>query len=546
MAECGFFGTLVHENVLTKVIQDIARRAMFVPNDDIDMFIEQKETGLPLDSVKFIMHIFLAIPLGVVHAYLPSGRCRHLYNLLIGVAVAQFLFAEAWINVGIVALLTRIVLAIVPRKMTGIVSFVLVMAFMVGTMAERLSCAWLSYKMDYTGAQMMATIKLTTFAFNYSDGKDSRSKEKRKNDLALAKTNFDKKNAEGDKRDPSALRRLKGTVQRLQTCWDTAPDLLTYFGWTYQFSGYPVGPAIELREYVRGCEDHPSNVSSALPATAKFVTGFLFLALFKTLGAFFPVGAAADWSCTFDGCTNVASNVPFGVLNLPGGSILSPKFAEAPFVHRLGYLFVAGFIVRVRYYFAWLTAEAAFNVAGFGYTPGSKSSAFFGAFKQWNGMANVDIYALETSTDMKLMRFWNFKTQRWLVSCVFKRVPSSTTVRTFATYFISALWHGIYPGYYACFIGAALITTFTNDFHRKLPGKGALFEDNASIVGFICKLFKWVITFMGMDFVVLGLLFLSIEHTYVAMRSVNFYMGPMVLAIAAVFKFVPNPKKKKA
>ena len=40
--------------------------------------------------------------------------------------------------------------------------------FMVGTMVERLSCDYLSYKMDYTGSQMMITIKLTSFAWFYT------------------------------------------------------------------------------------------------------------------------------------------------------------------------------------------------------------------------------------------------------------------------------------------------------------------------------------------------------------------------------------------
>eukprot|EP00940_MAST-03C_sp_MAST-3C-sp2_P000030 g30.t1 len=546
MEECGAFGSFVHDNAVTEVLKQVARGTMIVPVELVDAGIADLNLGIPLDSVKFITHILMAMPLGVIHAYLPVGKSRHLYNLFIGVVVAQFLFAEAWINVGLAALLTRLIISLLPQKATGIVTFIIIMIFMVGTMAERLSCAWMSYKMDYTGAQMMATIKLTTFAWNYSDGKKGRNKAER--EKVLAEKRDELKRLKSQKEfSKTAARKVKGAIGRLEGCWDEVPDILTYMGWAYQFSGYPVGPAIELREYIRGCESNPSKQSASriLPATSKFFAGLGFLVLFKSLGALFPVGAAADWTCTFDGCvpTGVTSD-PAGILDLPGGSVLSPAFGDKSFPSRFLYMLVAAVIVRARYYFAWLTAEAAFNVAGFGYSPDSKTSSFFGLFKEWDGMANVDIYSLETSTDMKLMRFWNLKTQRWLVSCVFKRVPSSSTVRMIATYFISALWHGIYPGYYVCFLGAAFITTCTGDFNSKLPGRGLLFEGNKTAMEFLSKILKWLLTFASMSFVVLGLLFLSLEHTYVAQKNMSFYLYPLLVGVAVIFKFIPKPKKK--
>ena len=73
--------------------------------------------------------------------------------------------------------------------------------FMVGTMVERLSCDYLSYKMDYTGSQMMATIKLTSFAWFYTDG--SSNPEAMKKELAEMKASLRvraKLNTDADKR----------------------------------------------------------------------------------------------------------------------------------------------------------------------------------------------------------------------------------------------------------------------------------------------------------------------------------------------------------
>merc|ERR1712091_365706 len=107
--------------------------------------------------------------------------------------------------------------------------------------------------------------------------------------------------------------------------------------------------------------------------------------MYQVGGMFFPVGAPQDWDCTyFGGCNAARELTPAGVLGLPGGSVLSAEFGALPFYTRLLYLFAVGICIRFRFYFAWLVGEAAYNMAGFGYTPDSKDSAFFGWFEQWN------------------------------------------------------------------------------------------------------------------------------------------------------------------
>ena len=249
----------------------------------------------------------------------------------------------------------------------------------------------------------------------------------------------------------------------------------------------------------------------------------------------------------------MSNELPQGILNLPGGNILSSEFASNSFIVRILYLFVAGIIVRARYYFAWLTAEGAFNLAGFGYDSNAKEngpSAFFNLFPKWNTMANVDIVRLETSTTLKLMTLWNFKTQRWLVSTVYKRVLEafpgvSRTVPVMATYFISALWHGIYPGYYVCFMGAAFASVTLPGFYKKFPGDGDHLSLKGGFVSILGRVIKWLVTFAVLDFVVLGLLFLSLDHTYAAQQAFYFYMYPLVTVLMVVFMLVPKSKKKK-
>lgn len=42
--------------------------------------------------------MLIAIPLGFVFAALPSATAKHLFSLVVGVAVAQFVFASQWVH----------------------------------------------------------------------------------------------------------------------------------------------------------------------------------------------------------------------------------------------------------------------------------------------------------------------------------------------------------------------------------------------------------------------------------------------------------------
>ena len=53
----------------------------------------------------------------------------------------------------------------------------------------------------------------------------------------------------------------------------------------------------------------------------------------------------------------------------------------------------------------------------------------------------------------------------WLRLCVYERVGSHATV---ATYAISSVWHGFYPGYYLTFAGGAFFTICARKARRCL------------------------------------------------------------------------------
>ena len=61
------------------------------------------------------------------------------------------------------------------------------------------------------------------------------------------------------------------------------------------------------------------------------------------------------------------------------------------------------------------------------------------------------------STSLKvLLDNWNISTTLWLRHVVYVRMPFLNTLSVF---FISALWHGFYPGYYFTFFTASFFIT---------------------------------------------------------------------------------------
>ena len=85
--------------------------------------------------------------------------------------------------------------------------------------------------------------------------------------------------------------------------------------------------------------------------------------------------------------------------------------------------------------------------------------------KGWRGVENVDIIGFETAPNVQLLsRSWNKRTQGWLERYTYKRTGNSLL----ATYFISALWHGLYPGFFIFFMSVPIFTNIEREMKAKV------------------------------------------------------------------------------
>ena len=119
------------------------------------------------------------------------------------------------------------------------------------------------------------------------------------------------------------------------------------------------------------------------------------------------------------------------------------------------FLFISLGFNRSKYYFAWKNAQGSCNTWYAGFEGHEKEYQKDAAIQGWELTNNVDLLRCETASNVQMgTKFWNKKTALWLNRYVYARSGGSLA----ATYFMSAFWHGFYPGYYMFFMSLPLLT----------------------------------------------------------------------------------------
>ncbi|KAJ3613070.1 hypothetical protein NHX12_019326, partial [Muraenolepis orangiensis] len=137
---------------------------------------------------------------------------------------------------------------------------------------------------------------------------------------------------------------------------------------------------------------------------------------------------------------------------IPVERSIDPSFVtSAPFYQQVLYLYLAMLALRPKYYFVWTLADAINNAAGFGFNGYKKDGS-----PRWDRVSNLKIMDIEFATSFKMfLDSWNIQTALWLKRVCYERCPINPTA---ATFLLSAIWHGVYPGYYLTFLTGTAMT----------------------------------------------------------------------------------------
>ncbi|CDR88121.1 related to ALE1-broad-specificity lysophospholipid acyltransferase [Sporisorium scitamineum] len=380
----------------------------------------------PVDYIKLFSCLLAAFPLAAMFPYLPSPAAKHLYSL-----VVSFIFFVPVLNLysGFLqlvgsALVTYFICKFkVGGKNMGWLVFALQMGHLTYNHAVRKFGGIPLSTIEITAMQMVAVMNLTTFAWDCYDGQ-IRTAEQCDN-------------------------------SQKQSRITEMPSVLEFLGYAFYFPGVLIGPATRFCDYKAWSTGElyasPKGKEKAVTAPS-LPQGRLYasaISLFAGLG-FMAIYSVFAPAYSYE-----------KLIGLHGAS------GHLAWYQKLLWIQVAGFMARTKYYGIWSLTDGACILSGLGYNGVDVKTGK----TKWNRCRNIDIPKIEFANNWKeLLDHWNMNTNVWLRNNVYKRIARPGKKpgfkSTMTTFFTSAFWHGLEPGYYLSFILAGFMQSAARQLRR--------------------------------------------------------------------------------
>ncbi|CAH0480332.1 unnamed protein product [Peronospora belbahrii] len=303
------------------------------------------------------------------------------------------------------------------------------------------------------------------------------------------------------------------------------PALIPYFGFVFFFPTYLAGPAFEYKDYITWMKEI---------RVAPFLVHLrnLFVILISAAGFFMSLQFSVE-------------------------EIDSPSFyPKSSWAVRCLYMCVRVVLFRFRFYLAWSLAEAASAAAGVGYVQETGN---------WNGITNNDLLCVETPTNFRVaINNWNIGVARWINTYIYQRVGLSksgkpTILSTMASFFVSALWHGLSPGYYLFFLSGGIYIEVGKHLRRHLRPYFHYTEDRnahshaiflsyfngtSHPLAFLYDVSGVLLTWMAMQYVGVAFEIMDVRRCLAIWSS--WYFLPHVVSISLLVFFYLFPQRRIA
>ncbi|XP_069814036.1 lysophospholipid acyltransferase 1 isoform X2 [Dendropsophus ebraccatus] len=329
---------------------------------------------------------------------------------------------------------------------------------------------------DFSGPLMIVTQKITTLAFQLHDGMC-------KNPDMLSK-------------------------QQLQDSIKRKPTFLEYISYHLNFMSILAGPCSNFNEYVGFIEGQHlrskllevkgkkctlfTDPSPNKAVIRKLITCAVSLIFFLTVSKAFPL--------TY---------------------MLEDKFIdESPLLWKLIYLYISTMSCKPKYYFAWTLADAVNNAAGYGFNGIDKDGNF-----RWDLINNLNIMNIELASSFKMyIDNWNIQTAVWLKRVCYDRAPK---YRTGLTFLLSAVWHGVYPGYYYTFLTGVPVMWVA----RRMRNIFRHYFISSKLTKIFYDIITWIVTQLAISYTVAPFFLLATGPTIKLYKSLYFYFHIVILIL---------------
>lgn len=212
-----------------------------------------------------------------------------------------------------------------------------------------------------------------------------------------------------------------------------------------------------------------------------------------------------------------------------GSFLATAEYDKKTFLYKLCYAIATTKVSVMKYQAVWLIAEGSCIISGLGYNGRSADGRV-----RWDGCSNVHLLLFECAYRFQhVIDAFNLKTNQWMFRYLYKRLRflGNKLLSHFLTLAFVALWHGIEPGFFLCFIGEFAVIVMEQQlfsFCRRVIQTS--FEDFPPLFKISVILFGVCLRLSGVAFFLVPFLLRRLDLSHKAWLSL-YYIGPVVLGI---------------
>lgn len=418
--------------------------------------------------------------------------------------MGYFVFGHHLIHSIVSSTIVYLILTFLPRQYARHIVLAFALSYVSLGHIYRMMVDYLGWSLDFTGPQMLLTLKFTFYAYDL-------------NDMYRSEENIAKME-----------KALADHVRKSRLLY--LPSALQYYSYMFWYGTFLAGPTLCPRQHFEFV-DMTAFPDGKVPS-GSYLQGFSIMGY----GFLMAVGTVVQ-----------------GAL-LPPSYLLTNEWAQSGMLYKMAFLWASSSLQRCTYYFAWLLAEGENIISGMGFngvdakaTEKAKASGKNIVVYRWDAASNVRPLALESATSIKeVTENWNLGADRWLRYYIYLRLQKPfSAYAMYITYVASAFWHGFYPGYYATFVLAAFVTEMFRGIFRKIRSRMMLPDGKQHSWAY--AILSRLLTTYALSYTFTGFLVLSWERLMHIYSSLYFHGHIICIGLVVLLAYViPMPPKKKA
>jgi len=477
--------------------------------------------SLTQDQHRFLTANMVGLSLALPYRYIPR-YLRNEFNYIPGILMVYYCFGRQSNMLVLFSAISYAICRYVPREYVQRVTMCSSLAFLSYAHLSRQMLDYGGYVLDISGPFMIAVQKMTSLGYCLYDG--------RRKEVEKARLSEDDRNETRREVNNNYEESYKNSTRLVQST-DSTASVSSVIG-----AASNIHKPISKHHNEQMLEEQRRYAVKTVPSFNEFM-GYFFhfpsvlcgpIMYFSDYSEF--VNAPEDKELPkgrhLAAAKKIAISISCAIMHLT----LNPKFeieflrsseflVRTPLPSRFVYILILTILSRLKYYVAWHLGEAISNTSGLGFNGYDSDGK-----PKWDLISNMDLIKFETSLSFRdSIHAWNKTTQNWLRRTAYERAPRKLSV--IATYVLSAIWHGFYPGYYMTFLGGALFTHAARNGRRLIR---PIFQ-RGKILPRVYDIITFVLTRLAIAYVAFPFVILDFHHNLEIYKSLYFSIHLLAL-----------------